>query len=375
MIYLDYAATTPVSENALHVFNEVSKSVYGNANSLHDIGSAAKDLLDYCKEEIAALLGARAKGIHFTSGGSESNVLAVKQLLKAVEKKGNHLITTAAEHPSLLDYFTYLEKEHGYSVTFLPVGKDGTVQLDAVKKALTEKTVLISIQHANPEIGTIQPIEKIGQLLQEKNILFHSDCVQTFGRLPINAAHFHLDSISVSSHKIYGPKGVGAVYINPALTGGRNEVRSGTANVPGIAAFAAAAQDIHEKMKPEQKRLQHLRNLLVEQLDRRSLPVEVFTSHNQLPNITGMRLDGIQGDYVMLECNRAGIAISTGSACSVGKQEPSNTMLALGIAQDQAKQFIRISTGKQTTETEIYRFAAVCEKIVASYQKKERVSL
>lgn len=374
MIYLDYAATTPVSDQALHVYTEVSKKYFGNTSSLHDAGTEAKTVLEHCRNALAAMIGAAAKAVYFTSGGTESNVLAVKTLLMAGKKPGNHIITTPIEHSSLLNYFAELEQQ-GYRITYLPVDEHGSIRLEQLAEAITGETVLVSIQHANSEIGVIQSLREIGQLVHEHDILFHSDCVQTFGKLPIDVEQLHVDSITISSHKIYGPKGVGAAYIRPSLTWSspaansnqENGFRAGTVNVPGIAAFITAAQEAYEKRSEEQNQLALLRAKLIQKL--KDTDIEIFSSPNQLPHIIGMLVSPVQGDYAMLECNRAGIAISTGSACSIGLQEGSKTILALGKSKAEAKQFIRLSLGRHTTGTDIERTAEVLIQIIHSYQK------
>ncbi|WP_456278132.1 IscS subfamily cysteine desulfurase [Bacillus sp. AK128] len=376
MIYLDYAATTPMRDEAIQAFIEASKQFYGNPSSLHDIGTKATSLLDTCRGELAKLISAEPQGIYFTSGGSESNILAIRSLLHGSSKHGDHLITTKIEHSSVFNLFQQLEKE-GYEVTYLSVDHNGQIDLDELKNSIKSTTVLASIHHANSEIGTVQPIEKIGKLLHDQKVLFHSDCVQTFGKLPINVKTSYIDSLSISSHKLYGPKGVGACYINPELqwapyfegTSHEKGFRPGTVNVPGIASFLSAAQLIHEEMTAESERLLKLRQLFLRGMKERDLPIEV-TGHptNTLPHILGVSIKGMEGQYAMLECNRYGLAISTGSACSVGKQAPSKTMLAIGKDASTAKQFVRLSFGKWTTEADIDHALNTLDKIIATYQ-------
>ncbi|MBM7660672.1 cysteine desulfurase [Bacillus mesophilus] len=377
VIYLDYAATTPMREEAIQTFTEASKHFYGNPSSLHDIGTKASTLLETCREELARLFSGQPQGVFFTSGGSESNILAIRSLLQGSTKKGKHLITTKIEHSSVFNLFQQLEKE-GYSVTYLSVNSKGQVSLDELKKAIQPTTLLASIHHASSEIGTIQPIEEIGRLLHAENILFHSDCVQTFGKLPINVETSYIDSLSISSHKLYGPKGVGACYINPKHqwspyfegTSHEKGFRPGTVNVPGIASFLSAAQLIHENMKVETERLEMLRKQFLSGIIERELPIEVEGhATSTLPHILGLSIRGMEGQYAMLECNRHGLAISTGSACSVGKQAPSKTMMAIGKDASTAKQFIRLSFGKWTTATDIDQTIDTLGKIITAYQK------
>jgi cysteine desulfurase len=381
MIYLDYAATTPMSDEALRIYNETAKTYFGNTSSLHDIGSSAARLLEICRKELAKLINSDENGIYFTSGGTESNVLAVRSLIQAHRHKGNHLITTATEHASLHNLFQQLEKE-GYKVTYLRVNQYGTICLEDLEKAITPQTILASIHHANSEIGTIQPIREIGEILRKHGVLFHSDCVQTFGKIHVDVKKMHIDSLSISSHKIYGPKGVGAVYIDPrikwepCLPGATHEggFRPGTVNVPGIASFVTAAQQIYANMASEQTRLRKLRQHFISLVKEKQLPI-VIEGHSEqvLPNIIGLSVQGIEGQYTMLECNRYGIAISTGSACQVGKQAPSRTMLEIGKNKEEAKQFVRASFGKYTVIDDIEAFVTVLENICAQFMKKGSV--
>ncbi|WP_226544928.1 IscS subfamily cysteine desulfurase [Bacillus thuringiensis] len=359
MIYLDYAATTPMSEEALHTYMKAASQYFGNEQSLHDIGGTASSLLQVCRKTFADMIGGKEQGVFFTSGGSESNYLAIQSLLKARSEK--HIITTPMEHASIRSYFQSLQSE-GYTITEIPVDKSGVIHLDDLESAITENTVLASIQHGNSEIGTVQNIAEIGALLKKYNVLFHSDCVQTFGKLPINVFEMGIDSLSVSAHKIYGPKGVGACYINPQArwkqifpgTSHEKGFRPGTVNVPGIAAFLTAAENILKNQQKESLRFKELRSYFLRHLQ--ALPLEIQVeghSTSCLPHIVGVTIKGIEGQYTMLECNRHGIAISTGSACQVSKQEPSKTMLAIGKTYEEAKQYVRFSFGQQTTKDQI----------------------
>ncbi|AWI13665.1 cysteine desulfurase [Caldibacillus thermoamylovorans] len=379
MIYLDYAATTPMSENALDVFIQASKNFYGNASSLHDIGSTAANLLEASRRQLAKRLNCEQNGIYFTSGGSESSILAITSLIEAHKEKGNHLITTKCEHASIYHLFQKLEKNR-FEVTYLPVDEYGMVSLDVLKQAIKKTTILASIQHANSEIGTVQPIKKIGEILHKKKVIFHCDAVQSFGKLPIDVKEMNIDSLSLSGHKIYGPKGVGAVYINPKLkwhpqlpgTTHESGFRPGTVNAPGIASFVTAADDICENMEKEGKRLSALREELINYLTASPAAKIVVegSSVSRLPNILGLRIVGMEGQYVMLECNRYGLAISTGSACSVGMQAPSRTMKAIGRTDEEAMSFIRLSLGKNTTRDDIIRTAEIFEEITNRFFQK-----
>ncbi|WP_078379543.1 IscS subfamily cysteine desulfurase [Sutcliffiella halmapala] len=372
MIYLDYAATTPMSAEALEVYQQVAEHYFGNSSSLHDIGTSSQALLETCRSETAKMIHGKKEGIYFTSGGSESNFLAIRSLLKGNEKQGRHLITTKTEHSSVYQQCVSLEKE-GYEVTFLDVDHEGIISLHQLEKSIKADTCLVSIHHANSETGIVQPLEDIGNLLKEKNILFHSDCVQTFGKIPIDVEKLHLSSLSISSHKIYGPKGVGALYINPSVSwlplyeGASHErgMRPGTVDVPGIASFVSAAQMMHNSMEVNQEKDEMLRHFFIEKVKQLSLPIVLEAEDATcLPNIIGLRIQGIEGQHVMLECNRKQIAISTGSACQVGSQSPSRTMMATGKTAEEAREFIRLSFGKDTTHAHVEAAVAALKDLI-----------
>ncbi|MCF6136378.1 IscS subfamily cysteine desulfurase [Pseudalkalibacillus berkeleyi] len=375
MVYLDYAASTPISDSALRVFTESSKRFYGNASSLHDAGSHAKEMLEACRRQFAQFVNGESKGIYFTSGGSESNHLALQSLIRAHSVKGKHLITTSTEHPSVTNTFLLLENE-GYHVTWLPVDSTGMIRIKDLEEAITEETILVSIGHANSEIGTIQPLAQIGNIVKEKGILFHSDCVQTFGKVPINVKELGLDSLSISSHKLYGPKGVGACYISPHIrwepsipgTSHESGFRQGTVNVPGIAAFTVAAEEMVNNIDRNNNHFLSLRKQLLSELVEENWVVYEGHPTHSLPSIIGLRVKGIEGQYMMLELNGKGYAISTGSACSTGKQAPSKTMISIGRSPDEARELIRISLGVTTTTDEIKGFISDI-KIILSIMK------
>lgn len=376
MIYLDYAATTPMRDESIQAYSEVAKKIFGNPSSLHDHGTSAKNVLEGCREALAKLLSVPKNGIYFTGGGSDANILAIQSLLLGNTHKGKHLITTKVEHSSVKNLFRKFEDE-GYTVTYLNVTTSGEVDLKELEESITDKTVLASIHHVNSEIGVIQPISEIGKILKRHDILFHSDCVQSFGKIPLDIKEANLDSISISSHKIYGPKGVGAAYINPMVkwssvfpnTTHEYGFRPGTVDVPGIAAFVTAAQLIYNEMNKEHQRLQSLRTHLIEEIRHLGLPIEIINQASlHLPTIVGLLIEGIEGQYSMLECNRHGIAISTGSACQVGQQEPSKTMIAIGKQPDKAKQFIRLSFGKDTTIENIDYLLNIMKQVINNFK-------
>lgn len=380
MIYLDYAATTPMLDKALQIYNEVAKNYFGNSSSLHDIGSTANAILEQSRKTIAQYMNGDPCGVYFTSGGSESNYLAIHSLLKGNLEKGRHILTTDLEHSSIRNTLLDLNAE-GYEVTSIPVDHFGRVDLDALEAAIRPDTVLATIHHGNSEIGTVQDLITIGEILNNHDILFHSDCVQTFGKIEIDVQQAKLDSISISSHKIYGPKGVGACYINPkrswksviSNTTHERGFRPGTVNVPGIAAFVTAAEEIFPIMKDEQIRFSKLRKKLIAGIQGEEWTITEVEPSNpiRLENIIGICVAGVEGQYMMLECNRHGIAISTGSACSVGLQKPAKTLLSIGKSKEEAKQYIRLSVGKFTTDDEIDETIDVFQKILTNHFHKK----
>ncbi|WP_408009728.1 IscS subfamily cysteine desulfurase [Pseudalkalibacillus sp. A8] len=380
MIYLDHAATTPMSETAIRVYSKVSRRYYGNSSSLHDVGSDAESLLEESRRQLATYFNGNPEGVYFTSGGSESNHLAIVSMARGNASKGKHLITTETEHASIANTFLLLENE-GFRVTKIPVDSTGTVEVAAVREALEEDTILVSIGHANSEIGTVQPLKEIGLLLKERGVLFHSDCVQTFGKIPIDVKGIGLDSLSISSHKVYGPKGVGACYIAPnvswcaSIPGSSHEngFRSGTVNVPGNAAFVTAAEEMIDSMAHYERHFRMLRNNFVDFAKSDDRIVIEGHPAEHLPAIIGFRVKGLEGQYVMLELNRKGFAVSTGSACSVGKQSPSKTMLSLGRSPEEARELVRISFGKSTSKKEVEALIQALEGILASMDTAKSV--
>ncbi|HET8864688.1 MAG TPA: IscS subfamily cysteine desulfurase [Gracilimonas sp.] len=376
MIYLDHAATTPISDQALEVYINVAKHYYGNASSLHDEGSSAKQILEASKKTVADTLNARAKDVFFTSGATEANFLSIYSLLAA--KEGKQIITTSIEHSSVRNIFLKLERE-GYEITRLPVNQFGEVDMDELKSALKDDTSLVSIQHVNSEIGIIQDLQKIGDLLKEQEVLFHSDCVQSYGRIPLDIQKLNVDAISISGHKIYGPKGAGAVWMNPKVSWKPfipdpdfpKNLKQGTSDVPSIAAFATASKQITQKMKEEQDRILLFRTALMNELKKLPFDLEVFGHpERSIPNILGLRFPGMEGQFLMLECNQAGLAISTGSACQVGSEKPNRTMTAIGKSAQEAREFIRLSFGRENNEDQIPQIIEKMNGILYRHFKK-----
>lgn len=374
MIYLDYAATTPINAEVLEVYNEVAKRYYGNASSLHDVGSRSEQLLSMARQQFAQLINGDEAGVYFTSGGTESNELAILSLVNGNQAKGRHVITTEVEHSSVYNVFKYLE-ENGYEVTYLSIDESGKIDLEELVAVISGETILASIHHGNAEIGVTQDQRRIGKILNDKNVLYHADCVQTFSKIPIDVDASYIDSLSISSHKIYGPKGIGMCYISPLVTWKREiegithegGFRAGTVDVPGVVAFAHAAKVSVGQMKTQQATFHAYREKFLRAIEAEHLTVNVVGSEiTELPSVIGLIFERAQGQFVMLEYNRHSIAVSTGSACQVGQQSPSRTMLSMGKSVDEAKQLIRISLGSMTTTAEIDQLIKITQRIVAS---------
>ncbi len=377
MIYFDFAATTPLDPDAAAVYLNAAANFYGNANSLHDIGSEAAFLLENCRKELANLLGVDSKGLFFTSGGSEGNFLAIEALLSARLKEGNHIITSIAEHSSIHGEMKRLEQS-GYEITYLPMNREGVVDCRKLFDSIRPETVLVTIQHINSEIGTIQPIATISEYCQKKRILFHSDFVQSVGKMDVKHVASLVSSFSFSGHKFSGPKGIGGVYLNPSLPwrGFFPEItheggfRPGTVNVAAIAAMTAAAKKAASYLTETTNKYKLLRQVLIAELKPIEKWLTIYRGKEsfQLPCIIGMGVSGIEGQWLMLECNRNGFAISTGSACHIGLQAPARTMQALELPAAQAKEFIRISFGSTTTIEEVRKLAKTIVNIVNQFK-------
>ncbi len=358
--YFDYAATTPMDPDAMKIWIEASQRYFGNSASLHDIGTDASGLLDVSRQQLAQILGVKKESVVFTSGGTESNILALETFLASQNRTQNHIIISQTEHASLANHVKKLA-ETGYEVTYLRHLEDGRVDVDHLCECMNERTCMVIVQHINSETGVIQPIIEIGQITQERGIFLHVDCVQSFGKFPLQSICALCDSLSISSHKVYGPKGVGAVIfpkiseLTPPIPNMTHEAgfRAGTVNVPGIAAFITAANALVDQQNQEFIRIQALRDLCLNQLSDHTMDVQVIESSSQSPYILALTCRGLQGQYMLLELNRMGFSVSTGSACQIGKQDPSRTMMALGKSEEDAHQLIRISFGKSTTEDDV----------------------
>ncbi|WP_412855398.1 IscS subfamily cysteine desulfurase [Bacillus sp. 179-C3.3 HS] len=363
MVYLDYAASTPVSSEALHVFEQLCNDCYGNANSLHDAGGRANEVLTYCRQSLATLLDGEPDGIYFTSGGTESNILAIQSIMNGLPAHKRHVITTKMEHPSV-HYAFHSLAHHGVKITIIEPNQAGIITPDILEKALLPETGLVSIQHANSETGIIQPLATLAPLLKKRQILFHTDAVQTFGKIHVSIKDLGVDALSISSHKVYAPKGAGAVYMGrsvpwkPVYTGAVQEsgFRPGTVNVPCIGAFIAASEQAISQVDMQHQQDGDLRRYFLQQIKERQLSIRTLDDdavRQILPHIIGCFFEGFEGQYVMLACNRQGIYLSTGSACASGYHHPSPAVKALHLSDRDALQFIRISFGRMTSKEDI----------------------
>ena len=371
-IYLDYAATTPTDPEVVKAMSPYFTDKFGNPSSIHSFGQECKAVIEKDRETIGSLLGAKQEEIIFTSGGTESNNFAIKGIAYANSPRGNHIITSSIEHHAVIEPCKFLEK-NGFEVTSLPVDKDGLVNPEDVKRAITDKTILISIMHANNEIGTIEPIAEIGRIAKEKEICFHTDAVQSFGHLPISVDEFNVDLLSISAHKLYGPKGVGALYVRKGtrmvsfMHGGEQERRrrASTENVPGIVGFGKAAETAKTSMDEEAKKLTILRDKLINDIFEKIEKVRL-NGHptRRLPNNINVSIEFVEGESMLLSLDMEGIAASTGSACSSSTLEPSHVLLALGLSPELAHGSLRLTLGRYTKEEEIDHVLEILPSIV-----------
>src|ERR1035438_23612 len=367
-IYMDYRATTPMDPRVFEAMKPYFMETFGNAASRnHSFGSAAEEAVEKSRKQIADLIGANTKEIVFTSGATESNNLALKGIAEMYAEKGNHIITAATEHKAILDTCKRLEK-HGIRVTYLPVQTNGLVDLEMLKEAITDKTILISIMYANNEIGVIQPMAEIGKIAKAKGVLVHSDATQAVGKVPVNVIKDNIDLMSMSGHKIYGPKGVGALYvrrksprvqITAQMDGGGHErgMRSGTLNVPGIVGLGEACAIAQREMPEEMKRMAFLRDRLRSKLEAGLDEVYINGSmEHRLPQNLNMSFLYVEGESLLMGIND--VAVSSGSACTSATLEPSYVLKALGLGDDLAHSSIRFGIGRFNTEEEIDYVAA-----------------
>ena len=367
---MDHSATTAtdpaVTEAMLPYFSEK----YGNPSSLYTIGRQARKAIEEARQKVADLIGARKEEIIFTGSGTESDNLAIKGSALRNRKKGDHIITSSIEHHAVLNTCKYLER-NGFKVTYLPVSKEGIVSPQDVEKAINPQTILITIMHANNEIGSIQPIEEIGRIAKEKEITFHTDAVQTAGKIPVNVDALGVSMLSISAHKIYGPKGVGVLYmrkgtiIEPQLHGGGHErsIRSSTENVPGIVGFGKACELAKERLQHESN-LAALRDSLIKGV--LQIKDSYLNGHptKRLPNNANFRFSYIEGESMILNLDMKGVAASTGSACSSTSLEPSHVLMAIGLRPEEAHGSLRLTLGRENTQEDVDYVLSVLPDIV-----------
>jgi cysteine desulfurase len=360
-VYFDHSATTAVDPEVAKIVLEYMTDKFGNPSSVHGFGREAHQAVDIARGQVAALLNAEPNEIFFTSGGTESDNLALKGIAYANRKKGNHIITTQIEHHAIFHTCEYLEKQ-GFKVTYLPVDENAMIRLDDLKKAITDDTILISVMFANNEVGTIQPIKEIGKIAREKGIYFHTDAVQAVGSIPIDVKEMNIDLLSLSGHKFHAPKGTGAIYIRkgvriePQQLGGAHErnMRAGTENVPGIAGLGKASELARVNMDEKIKYLSGLRDRLIAGI-MKTIPYVKLNGHPtlRLPGNVNISFSYVEGESLLLNLDLKGIGASSGSACTSGSLDPSHVLLAMGLKHETAHGSLRISLGKDNTKEDI----------------------
>ncbi len=371
-IYMDNAATTAVSPEVLQAMLPYFTDIYGNPSSIHSTGRDARRAVDAARKQVAAAIGAQPTEIYFTAGGSESDNWAIKGTAFAKRAKGNHIITSQIEHHAVLHTCAWLEKQ-GFEVTYLPVDEFGRVRVEDVEKAITDKTILISIMAANNEIGTLQPITEIGKLAKSRGILFHTDAVQAMGAIPIDVNAMNIDMLSMSGHKFHGPKGIGVLYVRKGvhpdifMHGGAQErgQRAGTENLAGIVGIGKAIELATQNLEANAARMSRLRDKLIDGI-LAEIPDVRLNGHRteRLPNNVNVSIRYIEGEAMLLRLDLAGIAGSSGSACTSGSLDPSHVLLAIGLPHEIAHGSLRLSLGTDTTEEQVDEVLRVLPGIV-----------
>lgn len=372
-IYMDYAATTPIKKEVAAEMMPYYTEVFGNPSSVHFFGRGVKAVIDNARDEVAKLINAQSSEIYFTGGGSEADNWAIKGVAFANKEKGNHIITSKIEHHAVLHTCEYLEKNHGFEITYLDVNKDGLIDLMDLQNAITDKTILISIMFANNEIGTIEPIKEISKIAKENGILFHTDAVQAVGNISVDVNELGVDLLAMAAHKIYGPKGIGALYVRKGvklhslLHGGAQEKkkRAGTENIPGIVGFGKAAELARKELGIHMEKLTLLRNKLISGVLEK-IPYSRLngSAEHRLPGNTNFCFEFIEGESLLLSLDFVGIAGSSGSACTSGSLEPSHVLMAIGLGHEIAHGSLRLSLGDMNTEEDVDYVLQELPKIV-----------
>jgi len=370
-VYMDYAGTTPVDPRVLRVMKPYFLKYYGNSMSFHSWGLKAKEALEKSRGKVAKLMNAEPKEVVFTGSATESNNFALKGIAFANKERGRHIIVSVIEHHCVLDSAEWLKKQ-GFEISYLPVDSKGFADLNKLESSIRKDTILVSIMHANNEIGTIEPIEEIGKICREKEVYFHTDAAQSLGKIPIDVKKMNIDLLTINAHKVYGPKGVGALYIKkgvkiePLLHGGGHEfgLRSSTVNVAGIVGFGKVAEIQKKEMNSDAKKQIKLRDRLIKEI------LNIEDSHlnghptRRLPNNTNFWFAFIEGESLMMQLDMKGIAASTGSACSSESLKPSHVLLAIGLKPEEAHGSLRLTIGKYTKKDEVNYVLEVLPKVI-----------
>ena len=376
-IYLDNSATTKLDKEVLKEMLPYLQENYGNPSSTYQLGRENKKIIEHARKQVAKVLNADTNEIYFTSGGSESDNMALKGVAFANQNKGKHIITSKIEHLAVLETCKELEK-HGFEITYINVDKNGIVDLKQLEASIRKDTILISIMFANNEIGTIEPIKNIGMITKQHNILFHTDSVQAIGNIEINVKKLGIDLLSLSAHKFYGPKGIGALYVRDGidlrkyLNGGHqeNNMRAGTENVAGIVGLGKAITLAYNNIKDKNKKLHNLRTYLINEIKKNIPNIEINgTLENRLPGNINILIKGIESDNLLTELDKKGIFISTGSACTTGNIESSHVLKAIGLSDIEAHSSIRISLGKYNTKNELKSFFIELKETIENLRK------
>ncbi|MCZ6685432.1 MAG: cysteine desulfurase family protein [Candidatus Dadabacteria bacterium] len=376
-IYLDYNATTPIDPRVLEEMMPYLSENYGNPSSIHSFGRKGKEALDKAREQVSQLISASPKEIVFTSGGSEAANFAIKSTARSLlREKGSHIVTTRVEHECVLESLKFLEKE-GFQVTYLGVNSDGLIDLEELKEAITDETILVSCMYANNETGVIFPIDKIAEIVKERGVIFHTDAVQAAGKIDIDLEEIPADLLSISAHKFYGPKSVGALFIRdsfsqqisltPLIHGGGQErgKRSGTENIPGIVGLGSASDIASNEMRQDESRIIELRDQLFQSITQDIEGVKLNgILERQLWNTLNLSFEGVEGESLSMNLDIEGVAVSTGSACSEGTVDPSHVLSAMGLSKGEAASSVRISLGRFTEKEEIDYIASIFPMIV-----------
>lgn len=372
-IYFDNSATTKLDEDVFKKMMPYFCIEYGNASSIYKIGRESRKAVEDAREKVAKILNCKPNEIYFTSGGSESDNTAIRGIAYAYKNKGNHIITSKIEHPAVLETCKQLEKE-GFEVTYLDVDSEGFVRLDELKKAIKKETILISIMFANNEIGTIEPVEEIGKIAKENGIIFHTDAVQAVGSVRIDVEAMNIDMLSLSAHKFYGPKGIGALYVKQGIkfqkfmNGGHQErnKRAGTENVPAIVGLGEAIEKAYNELDEHTSKIKELRDYYVKEVERRIPYIKINGSmEKRLPGNSNISFRYIEGEGMLLNLDLKGISASSGSACTSGSLDPSHVLLAIGLPHEIAHGSLRITIGKYNTKEEVDYLLDNLEEIVA----------